>query len=56
METRSASEEYLDYDLDEFTFRFNRRKSRERGKLFHRLVQQAVQVDPISWTHIASDL
>lgn len=47
---------HLDYYLDEFTFRFNRRKSRERGKLFHRLVQQSVQVDPVSWTHIASAL
>ena len=39
--------EYLDYYLDEFTFRFNRRKSRNRGKLFYRLVQQAVQVEPV---------
>jgi hypothetical protein len=37
---------HLDYYLDEFTFRFNRRTSRHRGKLFHRLVQQAVAVDP----------
>ena len=36
----------LDYYLDEFTFRFNRRTSRSRGKLFYRLVQQAVQIDP----------
>jgi len=39
--------EYLDYYLDEFTFRFNRRKSRNRGKLFYRLAQQAVQVEPV---------
>jgi transposase-like protein len=38
--------EHLDYYLDEFTFRFNRRKSASRGKLFYRLVQQAAQVDP----------
>lgn len=38
---------YLDYYLDEFTFRFNRRKSRYRGKLFYRLAQQAVQVEPV---------
>lgn len=37
---------HLDYYLDEFTFRFNRRMSASRGKLFYRLVQQAVQVDP----------
>ena len=38
---------YLDYYLDEFTFRFNRRKSASRGKLFYRLTQQAVQVEPV---------
>jgi len=37
---------HLDYYLDEFTFRFNRRTSASRGKLFYRLVQQAVQVKP----------
>ena len=42
----AVSQEHLDYYLDEFTFRFNRRKSRSRGKLFYRLVQQAVAVDP----------
>lgn len=38
--------EHLDYYLDEFTFRFNRRTSRSRGKLFYRLLQQAVQIGP----------
>ena len=38
--------EHLDYYLDEFTFRFNRRSSASRGKLFYRLAQQAVQVPP----------
>ncbi len=42
----AVSFEHLDYYLDEFTFRFNRRTSRHRGKLFYRLVQQAVAVDP----------
>ena len=37
----AVSREHLDYYLDEFTFRFNRRKSRSRAKLFYRLVQQA---------------
>jgi transposase-like protein len=49
-----VGEKHLDYYLDEFTFRFNRRKSRERGKLFYRLGQQAVQVDSVSWTNIAA--
>jgi len=43
---------YLDYYLDEFTFRFNRRTSHSRGKLFYRLVQQAVAVDPVPAKHI----
>jgi transposase-like protein len=37
---------HLTYYLDEFTFRFNRRKSASRGKLFYRLVQQAMMIDP----------
>ena len=37
---------HLEYYLDEFTFRFNRRTSRSRGKLFYRLIQQAVQMEP----------
>jgi hypothetical protein len=37
---------YLPYYLDEFTFRFNRRKSKSRGKLFFRLMQQAVNTPP----------
>lgn len=44
----SVANEYLDYYLDEFTFRFNRRTSKSRGKLFYRLLQQAVQVDPVT--------
>jgi transposase-like protein len=42
----AISREHLDYYLDEFTFRFNRRKSRSRGKLFLRLAEQAVAVGP----------
>jgi len=45
---------HLDYYLDEFTFRFNRRKSRSRGKLFYRLVQQAVMVDPLPGSSIST--
>ena len=44
-----VSHEHLEYYLDEFTFRFNRRRSRNRGKLFYRLVQQAVVVDPVPY-------
>lgn len=43
---------HLDYYLDEFTFRFNRRHSKARGLLFHRLVQQAVSVGPAPYRTI----
>jgi transposase-like protein len=43
----AVSRKHLDYYLDEFTFRFNRRRSKSRGKLFFRLAQQAVQVAPV---------
>jgi transposase-like protein len=48
----SVSHEHLDYYLDEFTFRFNRRTSRSRGKLFYRMVQQAAQADPVPYQAI----
>jgi transposase-like protein len=44
-----VSHAHLDYYLDEFTFRFNCRTSRHRGKLFDRLVQQAVLVEPVPY-------
>jgi transposase-like protein len=47
-----VSREQLDYYLDEFTFRFNRRTSRYRGKLFYRLVQQAVMVQPAPFSQL----
>ncbi len=43
---------HLDYYLDEFTFRFNRRRSRNRGKLFYRLLEQAVRIDPAPYRSI----
>ena len=42
-----VSQKHLPYYLDEFTFRFNRRTSRSRGKLFYRLIQQALEIDPV---------
>jgi transposase-like protein len=46
----AVGQDQLDAYLDEFTFRFNRRTSASRGKLFYRLAQQAVQVDPAPFT------
>lgn len=42
-----VQKKHLDYYLDEFTFRFNRRASQSRGLLFYRLMQQAVILDPM---------
>jgi len=44
--------EHLQDYLDEFAFRFNRRKSRSRGKLFYRLAQQAVATEPTTYRQI----
>lgn len=41
--------QHLAYYLDEFTFRFNRRTSKSRGKLFYRLMQQAVATEPTTY-------
>ena len=38
---------HLDYYLDEFTFRFNRRTSKARGLLFYRLMEQAIDCRPV---------
>ena len=38
----AVSSEHLQYYLDEYAFRFNRRLSTHRDKLFYRLMQQAV--------------
>ena len=48
----AVSNKHLDYYLDEYTFRFNRRSSRARGLLFYRLAQQAVQADPVPFRQI----
>lgn len=50
----AVSREHLDYYLDEFTFRFNRRTSASRGKLFYRLAQQAVVTPPIPYRDMIS--
>ena len=42
----AIGQDHLNDYLDEFTFRFNRRTSTSRGKLFYRLAQQVVQVGP----------
>jgi transposase-like protein len=48
----AVRDEHLDYYLDEFTFRFNRRTSRSRGLLFYRLLEQAVVLEPVTYRDI----
>ena len=45
----AVSQAQLRYYLDEFTFRFNARRCKEPGKLFERLMQQAVTTKPVSY-------
>lgn len=45
---------HLQAYLDEFSFRFNRRTSRRRGLLFHRLLEQAVVTDPSPYKAIVA--
>jgi hypothetical protein len=42
----------LDYYLDVYIFRFNRRASRSRGLLFYRLLEQAVSIVPVTYSDI----
>ena len=49
----AVSHEHLGYYLDEYAFRFNRRTSRYRGKLFYRLLQNAVALDAVPYQDIA---
>jgi transposase-like protein len=43
---------HLDYYLDEYTFRFNRRTSKSRGLLFYRLLSQAIDLGPVLGTEL----
>jgi transposase-like protein len=51
----AVSAKHLPYYLDEFTFRFNRRTSRSRGKLFYRLLQQAVEITPRTYGQLTDN-
>lgn len=44
--------EYLDAYLNEFTFRFNRRTSGSRGLIFHRLLENATALEPVTFQKI----
>ncbi len=48
----AVSGKHLEYYLDEYTFRFNRRTSRSRGMLFYRLMQQAVATASVPYRQL----
>ena len=51
-----VSHEHLAYYLDEFTFRFNRRKAAHRGLLFLRLLQNAVEIGPTTYRQMVRNI
>ena len=52
----AVSPEHLAYYLDEFTFRFNRRTSTHRGKLFMRLLENAVGIEPTTYRQMTCQI
>lgn len=47
------SKEQLEYYLDEFVFRFNRRTSKKRTLIFHRLIEGSIESSPAPFKVIA---
>jgi ISXO2-like transposase domain len=43
---------HIDFYLDEFTFRFNQRASRSQGKLFYKLMKNALTAAPVTGDQI----
>jgi len=41
--------------LDEFVFRYNRRKSKSRGLIFQRVMEQAAVHQPIKYVEVAGN-
>jgi transposase-like protein/Zn ribbon nucleic-acid-binding protein len=48
----AVSKKHLQAYLDEYVFRFNRRKSAQRGLLFYRLLECAMLVSPITFEEL----
>ena len=51
----SFEEDHLQAYLDEFAFRFNRRKSTHRGMLFFRLIEQSVAMHPMPFHELVAN-
>jgi transposase-like protein len=52
----AVSPEHLAYYLDEFTFRFNRRTSTHRGKLFMRLLENTMGIEPTTYRQMTCQI
>ena len=50
----SVDEAHLPSYFNEFVFRFNRRRSRSRGLVFYRILQLAVDHDPIRYRQLVA--
>jgi transposase-like protein len=49
----AVSHAHLEYYLDEFVFRFNRRTAKNRILLFHRLIENGIHVGPSTFYEIS---
>jgi len=52
----AVSHQHLEYYLDEFTFRFNRRRAKHRGLLFFRLLQNAMVIEPTTYRQMVKSV
>lgn len=50
----AVSEKHMQSYLDEYVFRFNRRKSAKRGLLFYRLLECAMAVEPTTYNDLVN--
>ena len=50
----AVSDKHMQAYLEEYTFRFNRRNSAKRGLLFHRLLEGAVNCDPLTYDDLVN--
>lgn len=51
----SVDEAHLQKYLDEFVFRFNRRRSRSRGMVFYRVLELAVAHEPVRYRELVTN-
>ena len=51
----SAGDAHLQSYLNEFAFRFSRRRSRSRGLVFYRVLELAVAHDPVRYRDLVAD-